>query len=637
VSASAPQPPAVPVPLPVAVQAVASANGRRCAESEFVAGPRLTLAGSGIAAGEDQVVPESAAEEETDYWKDVRFGRKHFEEVLEYVRDFYIDDSFDEGRAYAEAANFALMEAVPERPMELLPEAFFQKRKSNPAEEGALEGKTLKLATTDRFLIHEVPSGKNKAAKPKKRLDDEALREHKKKESARARQLEKAWAKVGFNRKDFDRVMGYVREQEKKDARVKLNKVWVAAAQGYLFALDPHSALVNKQAWDESVKETEDGSFDGIGAVLEKRGDDILIESPIEGQPAHKVGLRAGDVVLRVDDVDVTGLELMKVVKMIRGPRGTKVKLTIRRLSEPEDMELVVTRAHIEVPNVQGKLLPHHKDVGYVKVTGFVDSTATRLEEEINHLARATTTGTLRGLVIDLRNNPGGLLDAAISVADLFMKKGKIVIVKNSMKNSLFSLRRDELHEATGEAQFDMPAVVLVNEGSASASEIVASALQENRRALVVGRRTFGKATVQTLLTPRKGAGYYIKLTVSRYYGPSGRTLQAVGVFPDFEVPPEPGQPIPVAFREEDLSHHLKPLEYADGRKANVDTDAQVGKCLQRRGIAEKLSRKSPNPAIRFDFELFSAADVLECAADQGTFRAAPAQAEPPPAPAQAQ
>ena len=586
----------------------------------------------------DEKLHDGAEQDEDDYWNDVKFGKRQFEEVLAYVDDYYIDDDFNAGRAYAEAANFALIGAIPEVRLELLPVDFHQKRKGNPDEEGELDGRTFKLQPEDPFLLHVAP----KAAKdkPKKRLDDDALRELKKKTRERSRLLEEAWGKITFTRKEFDRVIAYVRSLEKGDRAaweqgpgaktptpvIKMNRVWIAAAQGYLFSLDPHSTLVNRKAWDESVKETEDGSFDGIGAILLKRGDDILIESPIEGQPAHKVGLRAGDTILRVDDVDVSGMELTKVVKMIRGPRGTNVKLSVRRLSEPDDIEVVITRAHIDVPNVQGKLLSDHNDVAYVKVTGFVESTPMKLEEELGRLARKTTTGKLRGLVLDLRNNPGGLLDAAIALSDLFLEKGKIVIVKNSFKTSLFSLKRDEVHEATSGNDNTVPLVVLVNEGSASASEIVASALQENGRGLVVGRRSFGKASVQTLLSPKRGEGYYIKLTVSRYYGPRATTLQAVGVVPDVEIPEEPGKPMPVSFREEDLTHHLDRVDEDDSSEVNRQAMERVTPCVKKRGIAERLFKANPNPAIKFDYELYLAADVLECFADTKVSKAQPAR-----------
>ncbi len=617
--------------------------GARAEPAEPQVEPRQPLAGPVVpsedpkASPPDEKLDDSDEDKENDYWSDVKFGKRQFEEVLSYVDDYYIDDDFNAQRAFAEAANFALGAAIEDLRLELLPVSFHKARKGHADEEGELDGKTFSLQADDPFLVHVAP----KAAKdkPKKRLDDDALRELKRKSRERSQLLEAEWAKIPFTRKEFDRVIAYVRSLEKGDRAaweqgpgfttplppVKMSRAWISASQGYLFSLDPHSTLVNRKAWDESVKETEDGSFDGIGAILVKRGDDVLIESPIEGQPAHKVGLRAGDTILRVDDVDVSGKELTKVVKMIRGPRGTNVKLSLRRISEPDDLEVVITRAHIDVPNVQGRLLNDHNDVGYVKVTGFVESTPMKLEEELGRLARKTTTGRLRGLVLDLRNNPGGLLDAAIALSDLFLERGKIVIVKNSFKNSLFSLKRDEVHEANSGDDHLAPLVVLINEGSASASEIVASALQENGRGLVVGRRSFGKATVQTLLSPKRGEGYYIKLTVSRYYGPRAKTLQAVGVVPDVETSEEPGKPMPVSFREEDLTHHLDRVDEDDSSEVNRGLVARVSPCVKKRGIAERLFKANPNAALKFDYELYLAADVLECLADAKVSRAQPA------------
>jgi C-terminal processing protease CtpA/Prc len=214
-------------------------------------------------------------------------------------------------------------------------------------------------------------------------------------------------------------------------------------------------------------------------------------------------------------------------------------------------------------------------------------------------------------LVFDLRDNSGGLLRQGIDIADLFLKRGKIVSVRS--RN-----RGDEPSNAHRRPYWDVPLTVLVNDGSASASEIVASAIQDNQRGLLVGDRTFGKASVQQLMDPipqfveRK---YWIKLTVARYYSPSGRTIQVVGVNPELRVPPEAGGDYPLGYREEDLSNYLKPIE-AVYQSPNQRLAGKVKACSEKRGIAEQIHAADPNPQIKFDFQLMKAADYLECAID---------------------
>ena len=551
-------------------------------------------------------------DEDKDYWKEVSFNQDHYNEVLDFVENYYIDKEYNKNRAYAESANFAL-KSIPDKKMELIPETYYKTMKDHKDFDEYHAGSIDKLKKSDKFVVF-IPDLKKKKKKKSKKYSDDELRKEKARWKKRNQLLEKEWVKIQFTRDDFLRVIEYVKKLEKKQPKIKLNKVWIAAAQGFLFSLDPHSSLVNKEAWDESQKETEDASFDGIGAILTKRSDDIIIESPLEGQPASKAGLKPGDIIMQVDGVTVTGKELIKVVKMIRGPRGTKVRLTIKRFGEPEHLEIVIIRAHINIPNVQWKMLKYHKDFGYVKITGFVESTPEKLEDAINELKASSNSGDLRGLVLDLRFNSGGLLDAAIAVSDLFLRKGVIVSVKNSVKNIFFNIKNDEMHRAHEDDTLDIPMVVLVNDGSASASEIVASAIQENKRGLVLGDRTFGKASVQTLFNPKKGSGYFIKLTISRYYAPSGRTIQVIGVTPDMYIPEEPDKKMPVGFREEDLSHHLSALAKKEKFPSPFKAEKPaIEKCLAKRGISRKLFKNNPNPNIKFDFQLYKAADILEC------------------------
>ena len=558
--------------------------------------------GVGLAAEEE---PEADEEDEKDYWAPISFDRTNFEEVRQQVKKRYIEANIDENWAYVQAAVWALG-SHDEASRSMLPESFYRARRDDPDELGQLKGLVSKLHPNDPFVILDPPP--DKPVEDKKRLSDDEIRALRAKQQARQRALREAWRATGFDVKDFDRVMAFIKRDVKPTATWTMKKAWVAAAQGYLYALDPHSSLVAKSAWDDSTKKTTDASFDGIGAILTKQVDSdyTTVESPIEGQPAVQAGLRAGDTVLRVDGKDIKGESLNKVVSRIRGKRGTTVVLTIRREGDPEPREIRVTRAHIAVKNVQGRLIDHHADLGYIKVTGFVRTTELELERTVRELEGQTRTGRLRGLVLDLRNNSGGLLNQGILVSDRFVPGGTIVSVRNR------NARDDEVYPAKAAGTWDMPLVVLVNDGTASAAEIVASAIQDNRRGLIVGDRTFGKASVQTLYSPILQDDYYIKLTVARYYSPSGRTLQVTGVIPDVTVPPEVDGKTPLGFREENLSGHLVPLDF-EYVSPNRDVAARARACADTQGIARRIHAADPNPAIRFDYQLAYGADLLEC------------------------
>jgi len=579
--------------------------------------PRPGQDGRISASGKDNKPPaepgddeEGDEEDEKDYWREVRFSREQFDDVRRFVKLHYIDDDIDEKRAFIEAANFALL-SLEKQPLEIVPESFYELRKAHPDEEGRLEGKTFKLRRSDRFVLHEIP--KDKDEPKRKRLSDDEIRQLRLREKARFALLERHWNQIPFDENDFARLIAAAVEKLSENKDVREDDLWISAAQGYLYSLDPHSALVSAKAWDESTQETEDASFDGIGAVLTQRDEQTIVESPIEGQPAVRAGLRAGDVILKVDDKDVAGLPLFKVVKRIRGPRGTPVVLTVRRLGVPEDMKITIQRAHIDIKNVSGHLMEApYEDMGYIKMTGFVRTSAEKFDEMVAELTRKTKSGRLRGLIFDLRNDNGGLLAQGIAVADRFLTHGDIVSVRNKAGGLTGATGRDEVYQATPDRTVDVPVVVLVNDATASAAEIVASALQENRRALVVGERTFGKASVQTLYPPPGQKDYYIKLTVARYYSPTGRTIQLMGVQPDVEVAPDVGGEMPLGFREENLRNPL-PEELAHYRSPMAPLLATLESCVRESGRAEKLHEADPNPAIKFDYQLFKGADYLEC------------------------
>lgn len=556
---------------------------------------------TGAVAAED----DEDDEESKDYWAPIPFDRTNFEEVRQQVKKRYIEPNIDEAWAYEQAATWALASSDKDGRL-LLPESFYQQRKDNPEEKGSLQGAVTKLHPNDGFVI--LSEAKDKPEDPKKRLSDDEIRALRAQQQARTRLLREEWHKIGFGAKDFDRVMAFIKKEFKASPEWTMKSAWVAAAQGYLYSLDPHSSLMPKSAWDESNEKTTDSSFDGIGAILTQRSDSdyTIVESPIEGQPAVKAGLRAGDLIIKVDGKDIKGESLSKVVSRIRGKRGTKVALTVSREGEPEPKTIAVERQHIEIRNVQGHLVDHHSDIGYIKITGFVRTTDLELGRVYRELEATTTSGHLRGLVLDLRNNSGGLLNQGIDVSNRFVSSGVIVAVKAR------SAREDDTYLAKASDTWSVPLVVLVNDGTASAAEIVASAIQDNRRGLIIGDRTFGKASVQTLYSPVLQDDYYIKLTVARYYSPSGRTLQVKGVIPDISVPVEFEGKMPLGFREENLSGHLIPLDF-DYVSANKALAERAKSCVATRGIAKRVHDADPNPAIRFDYQLAYGADALEC------------------------
>jgi C-terminal peptidase prc len=393
---------------------------------------------------------------------------------------------------------------------------------------------------------------------------------------------------------------------ERKSRDPTLDRAWLAAASGYLYALDPHSAVVAREQWDKSTQQTQDNSFEGIGAVLTQRDDMTIVENPMEGRPAWRAGVRAGDVIHKVDGNEVGGWMLSKVVKLIRGKKGTTVVLTITRESDPEPRDVPIVREHIDIKNVDGKLLPDYPGVAHVKMAGFIPRSVVDLRDMLERLGKQAPDGKLTGVILDLRNNSGGLLNKAIDVADMFLSDGKIVSVKSRKKT-------EEIHEATSSrSDLTVPMVVLVNDGSASASEIVASAIQDNLRGLVVGMRTFGKASVQTLFEPQLHQDYYIKLTVARYYAPSGETIQVIGVQPDAELTPDVDGKMPVGVREENLNNHLVPIEGVAKSPWNGRMPA-IQKCVTDTGKADKIATREKNPQIHPDFQMLRAADYVVC------------------------
>ncbi|WP_437896684.1 S41 family peptidase [Sorangium sp. So ce124] len=323
------------------------------------------------------------------------------------------------------------------------------------------------------------------------------------------------------------------------------SKILDGAIKGMVAELDPHSAYMNSSEFAQFQEETG-GTFGGVGIEVDAKDDNITVIAPIEGSPAARAGIRSGDQIIAIDGRPVRGERLDKLVKIMRGAPGSRVKLTIRRQGVPEPLSFDLTREQIHVTSIAAKRLD--RDVAYVRVKQFQDGTHEEMLRAAAKL-RAASKAPLAGVILDLRNNPGGLVNEAEAVADEFLSSGTIYSTRQ--RNKVV----DEAKAHDGGAFASLPVVALVNEYSASAAELVAGALQDSGRAVLVGATTFGKGSVQTIYELPGGAG--VRLTTMRYYTPNGRSIQAQGIRPDVVIE-SAAQQVPAAIlREQDLEGHL--------------------------------------------------------------------------------
>ena len=296
-----------------------------------------------------------------------------------------------------------------------------------------------------------------------------------------------------------------------------------AAINGLLQSLDPYSGYMSPKTFDEMQTDTS-GEFGGLGIEVTMEAGVVKVISPIDDTPASRAGIKAGDYIVKIENTQVQGKSLSEAVDLMRGPVGSSIELTVRRSGEKKALIFNVTREIIEIKSVKVDLLK--KNIGYLRLTSFNENSAEQIEKEIKKLENKNE---LKAYILDLRNNPGGLLSQAIKISDFFLDNGEIVSTKSKRKyenRKWFAKKGDILSDST--------MVVLINYGSASASEIVAGALQDHKRAILIGENTYGKGSVQSII-PLKNDGA-IRLTVSKYYLPSGKSISEVGVTPDIEV-----------------------------------------------------------------------------------------------------
>lgn len=368
-----------------------------------------------------------------------------------------------------------------------------------------------------------------------------------------------------------------------------------SAIKGLVSGLDPHSTYLDETAYEE-LQEGTTGEFGGLGLEVGAEGGFLKVISPIDDTPASRAGIQAGDTIIRLDKTPTKGLSLDEAIKRMRGKPGEAIGITLLREGVEKPIELTLVRDLIKVRSVRGRLL--EAGYGYLRIATFQSRTGEDLVKQLDQL-KTENKGKLKGAILDLRNNPGGVLGAAVAVSDAFLDAGRIVYTEGRTADAKLSYdaKAPDLLEGA-------PLIVLVNEGSASASEIVAGALQDQHRALIMGRRTFGKGSVQTIMPMSNKAA--IKITTARYFTPSGRSIQAEGIVPDVEIDKlkvtEMSADEGLFVKEAELSRHLSNPNAAPdktGAKPAASTD-------------KPTSRDEKAALAKADYEVFEALNLLK-------------------------
>jgi len=376
------------------------------------------------------------------------------------------------------------------------------------------------------------------------------------------------------------------------------------AINGMLASLDPHSSYMNPKVYKDMQIQTR-GEFGGLGIEVTMENGVVKVVSPIDDTPAAKAGLQAGDLIFALDGEPVQGLTLQEAVEKMRGKVGSTIKISVRRASVKDPFDVTLTRETIKVKSVRYRL---EGDVGYIRITSFTEQSTSGLLDAVEKIKKEAGN-KLKGFVLDLRNNPGGLLDQAISVSDAFLDKGEIVSVKARKSEDV-----QRWNAKAGDVANGLPIVVLVNGGSASASEIVAGALQDHRRAIILGTRSFGKGSVQTIMQVTGGGA--IRLTTALYFTPSGRSIQKEGIKPDIEVEQAKVETIQqrMGFREENLRRSItnpndKPADKKEDPKpeAAKPSDKPADKPAPAAGTDPD---EPPKDAVA-DYQLLRALDLI--------------------------
>jgi len=418
----------------------------------------------------------------------------------------------------------------------------------------------------------------------------------------------KGWERTGHatetyeELRTFSEVLTQVQKNYVDDTKVK--DLVQGAIRGMLSTLDPHSAYMTPEMYKEMQVETK-GEFGGVGIQIGVKENRLAVIAPIDGTPAQRAGIKAGDYITKVNEESTKDLSLMDAVQKMRGPKGTKVNLTIQREGTADPLQFTLVRDTIKIESVKSKVLDN---IGYVKLTQFQEATG----RDLGRVLKQFKDQKVQSTILDLRNNPGGLLTAAVEVSEQFLPNGKLVVYtkgRESKKDEWFAKGRDQMD--------DSPMIILVNEGSASASEIVAGALQDYGRAVIVGTTSFGKGSVQTILPLGDGSG--LRLTTAKYYTPKGRSIQSTGITPDIVIKPQPATTVAKAEgkpgdKEAEGKTSKAPQNASPGKEQSVATPKGAEDGVQKNGagpVTPPLDL-SGEPSLEQDVQLQKAVELLK-------------------------
>jgi carboxyl-terminal processing protease len=416
----------------------------------------------------------------------------------------------------------------------------------------------------------------------------------------------KGWERTGHasetyeELRTFSEVLTQVQKNYVDDTKVK--DLVQGAIRGMLSTLDPHSAYMTPEMYKEMQVETK-GEFGGVGIQIGVKENRLAVIAPIDGTPAQRAGIKAGDYITKVNEESTKDLSLMDAVQKMRGPKGTKVNLTIQRDGTSDPLQFTLVRDTIKIESVKSKVMDN---IGYVKLTQFQEATG----RDLGRVLKQFKDQKVQSTILDLRNNPGGLLTAAVEVSEQFLPNGKLVVYtkgRESKKDEWFAKGRDQMD--------DSPMIILVNEGSASASEIVAGALQDYGRAVIVGTTSFGKGSVQTILPLGDGSG--LRLTTAKYYTPKGRSIQSTGITPDIVIKPQPATMVAKAEtkpgdKEPDNKTSKSPITGGSGKEQSAAPPKDDA--VQRNGATPGAAPLdlSGEPSLDQDVQLQKAVELLK-------------------------
>ena len=403
----------------------------------------------------------------------------------------------------------------------------------------------------------------------------------------------KGWERTGYASETYEelQVFAEVLSQVKKHyvEETKTKDLVYGAVRGMLAGLDPHSSYMTPDMYKEMQVETK-GEFGGLGIQIGIKNNRLTVIAPIEDTPAFEAGIEAGDVITKVDDTPTKDLTLMEAVQKMRGPKGTSVTLEVAREGNESPLLFTLTRDTIKIQSVRGKVL--EGTTGYVRINQFQESTPEDLSQTLDELSEKN----IQGLILDLRNNPGGLLTAAVGVSEQFLESGKLVV---SIKGR--NGRKDEYRARSNSQEHQYPMIVLVNQGSASASEIVAAAMQDWGKAVIIGKTTFGKGSVQTILPLSDGSG--LRLTTAKYYTPKGESIHSIGVKPDIVVDPKA---VTVAKLEESKE------KGESSAASNTPHPTATNNTAAQNGKGEETKKEDENQVPANDIQLQKAMELLK-------------------------